>query len=255
MPIFLGIQSSPESVADYKIINGITGIVTAMTGMFLSVLLPSSSKVIANNDRESYDRIAYQGTKYLTAFTGFCVFGLMVVAKDVLIIYVGDSFLYLLPWLYVMLFLMITSHILCLSSLILGGSDIKPLSRMTAVSSIIALITAWLTIPKYEVGGVVIGTIVYNVAQMLFYYSYYLPRILKVNSKQILFRYVVPVTIVGLIMWLVIICIPHFESYWISTFALGALFTLLYGVFMIVYLNKSDKQFILKLVRSRRKGD
>lgn len=254
LPVFLGIRSVPESVADYKVIMGISGIITAITGVFLSALLPSSSRIIASNDRVAYEKIAYTGTKYLMAFTGFCVFGLMTVAKDILILYVGESFLNLLPWLYVMLFLMITNHILCLSSLILGGSDIRPLSRMTAVSSILALASAWIFIPKYDVGGVVIANIVYNMGQTVFYYCYYWPKILLVDSRLIFVKYFVPVTAFGLALWFALINIPHLSNHWWNTLLLGVVFAIVYGLFTLLFLNREEKKYIFKLLNIRNNG-
>ncbi len=220
----------------------------------MSALLPSSSRIIAKNDRVAFEKIAYTGTKYLMIFTGFCVFGLMTVAKDILILYVGESFLILLPWLYIMLFLMITNHILCLSSLILGGSDIRPLSRMTAVSSIIALLSAWFFIPIYDVGGVVIANIVYNVGQIFFYYVYYWPKILRINSKIIFLRYFLPVTFFGLFLCLGLMRIPHLENHWLNTFLFGLVFAVVYGLFVLLYLTKEEKKYIYTLLNYRKNG-
>ena len=65
-PVFLGIQGSVESVADYRILNGIIGVVTMLGGAFVGILLPSTSKIVAMNDKEAYYRVAYDGTKYFS---------------------------------------------------------------------------------------------------------------------------------------------------------------------------------------------
>lgn len=250
-PVLLGMQSTPESVTDYKVLMGIVGIISTVSGVFMSSLLPSSSKVIANNNKEGFYKIAYQGTKYIMCFMGFCVFGMLCIAKDLLTIYVGESYDYLVPWLNIFIFLMLTNHILAISSLILGGSNIRPLSKMTAVSSVTSLIVAWFLIPTFGVGGVAMATILYNIVQMLFYYSYYLPKVMEVNSWLILKQIVFPVTIVGSIIWTAFWRLPHFESNWVNILVFGSMFTIIYLCFLSNYLNKEDKQFILSLLKKK----
>lgn len=43
-PVFLGMQGTIESVADYRILNGIITIVLMLGGAFVGVILPSASK-------------------------------------------------------------------------------------------------------------------------------------------------------------------------------------------------------------------
>lgn len=250
-PVFLGMQSTPESVTDYKVIMGIVGIISSVTGVFMTTLLPTSSRVIAENDREKFTRIAYQGTKFLTVFIGFCVFGMMTIAGDLLILYVGDSFNNLLPWLLIMIFLQLSNQNNALSSLVLGGSNIRPLSRMTAVSSVLALVAAWLLIPQFGVGGVVISTAIYSVLQLLFYYIYYCPKELNVDSWRIVRTTLLPVSLVGLVIWYGFKMIPHFYNHWVNVFVFGSAFVAVYFIFAILYLSKEDKTFILSLIKRK----
>ena len=248
-PVFLGIQSTPESVTDYKVIMGIVGLVSAISSVFMSTMLPSSSKAIARNDKDAFYHIAYQGTKYLMLYMGLLVFGMLTVGKDLLVLYVGEEYLYLTQWLYLFVFLLLSNHVTCISSLILGGSDIRPLSRMTAVSSIFGLLATWFLIPKYEVGGVAIATAVYTIGQQLFYYLYYWPKILQIDSWKIFRTMVVPVSVFGTIIWLAVILIPHFANRWANVLVFGALFVVLYGFFALFYLNKEDKKYLVGLVK------
>lgn len=250
-PVFLGMQSTPESVTDYKVLMGIVGLVTSLSSVFMSTLLPSSSKIIAQKDMVAYYRIAYQGTKYLMAFTALLVFGMMTVARDLLVLYVGEGFLYLMPWLYVFLIVLLANHITGISSLILGGSDIRPLSRMTAVSSIVALVAAWILIPHYNVGGVAIATVIYSIGQLFFYYLYYWPRILQINSKKIFITIFLPVSIIAFIIWVGLELIPHFSNHWTNVFIFGAAFALIYFIFLLFYFTKEEKDYIKNLIRKK----
>lgn len=207
-PVFLGMQGTVESVADYKIIMGIVGLCSAVTSVFLSTFLPTSSKVIANNDTEGYNKIAYEGTKFITVFTCFCVFGLMSVSRDLLSIYVGNDYLYLGTWLNVFIALLLHNHILGISSLIIGGTNIKPLARLTAITSILSLVIAWVLIPIIGLAGVAVASIVYTLTQQLFYYVYYFPKVMNIRSKRILRHILIPVIGSGAIIWFAINQIP-----------------------------------------------
>ena len=92
-PVLLGMQGTIDSVADYRILNGIVSIVTLLGGAFTGILLPSSSKVVANNDINAYNRIAYDGTKYISILCCFCSFGMMSIGPEALTLYVDDEYL------------------------------------------------------------------------------------------------------------------------------------------------------------------
>lgn len=248
-PIFLGIQGTPSDVTDFKVIMGIYGIIMTVSNIFLSTLLPTSSKAIANNDRNAFDRIAYDSTKYIMLFISFCVFGMLSIAKDLVIVYVGEEYLYLMPWLICLLLTLLTNHIMGISSLILGGSNIKPLSYMTAVSAVTGLIVAWFTIPQYGVGGTVIASVAYSVMQIIFYYVYYWPIVMKINSWFILYRIVLPTILYSSLAYLAVFLIPSNGNPWVNILIKGMSYTLLFGLCTYFFLNERDKSFIMKLLK------
>lgn len=252
-PVLLGIQGNVESVVDLKIIMGVVNICSAFSAVFISTLLPSSSKVIAQGDKEKFNMIAYSGTKYIMIFIAFCVFGLLTISKDFLLVYVGEEFLYLVPWLSLFLLVLLNNHVSGISSLILAGTNIRPLSRMTAVSATVALVVAWFLIPKFQVGGVGIATAVYSVMQILFYYLYYWPVIMKIDSWRIFRTIFVPVVIIGCIACAITVFIPGFTNSWLHIFQSGIIFSVLFGAMIWFYLRKEDKTFILGLVKAKRK--
>ena len=251
-PVLLGIQGTVESVTNYKVMMGIVGLCTSVCSVFITTLLPSSSKVMANNDTEAYYKIAYQGTKYIMAFMVFCVFGMMCIDKDLLVLYVGEEYLYLVKWLNVLICILLTNHILAISSLILGGTNIKPLARMTAVSAVLAIATGWFAIPHLQVGGVALSAIVYNVCQMLFYYLYFWPKVMKINSWKIFSTIVLPLTLIGVAIYMIESYIPHLDSHVLNVVIFGCLFVVLYIPMLFIYFNKTDRQFIYNLIKKRR---
>lgn len=248
-PVFLGIQGTVESVADYRILNGITGIVAMVGSVFLSVLLPSSSRAVANNNKVAYYKVAYQGTRFITLVLSFCAFGVMSIGRELLGVYVGDDYLYLLPWLNLWLCFTLANHNQGISSLILSGTDIRTLSYMSAFSSIVGMFIAWILIPTYHVGGAVISLAVYCIFQAAFFYFYYWPRKMQINSLRVFTYSFMPFALLGMIVSLIIIPIDLSQNIWIALISKVGLFALTYSLIALFMLGKEDKQVILNIIK------
>lgn len=250
-PVFLGMQGSVESVADYRILNGIIGIVTMLGGAFIGILLPSTSKVVANHDKEAYYRVAYDGTKYISILICFCCFGMMTVGSEVLTLYVGKSYLYLIPWFNLWLLCTLGTHNQAISSLILAGDDIRAISYSSIVASVVGLFLSWVLIPKYQIGGVCIAFAVYMLIQMIFYYCYYWPVKMKINSVKVLVKCFLPYLIIGVALYVglqqITMNVPVFMMFVIK----GIMFLVFFGVITYFLLNKADKAFISKIIKRK----
>ncbi len=251
-PVFLGMQGTIESVADYRVLNGIVGLVSLFGSSFMMVLLPSASKVVAQQNETAYYKIAYEGTKYITIMLCFCAFGMMTVSSEVLTMYVGKSFLSLIPWLNLWLLCTLGVHNQAISSLILSGSDIRAITYSTVISSVTGLLLAWFLIPYYQIGGVVIAFIVYLAIQLLFFYLYYWPYKMQINSWRVFAKSFLPYVIVG-----------YFLSYFIGNYISigtgefmrflikGFIFIILYGGIVYVTLTSKDKEYLFSLKKEK----
>ena len=124
---------------------------------------------------------------------------------------------------------------------------------MTAISSVLALVAAWFLIPWNNVGGVAIASSVYTVGQLLFYYLYYWPKVLDIDSKKIFATVFLPIAFVGCSIWFLISYIPHFNNHWLNVFVFGVLFTVIYMVYCLFYLSKEDKKYLLGLIKIKSK--
>ena len=257
-PVFLGMQGSIESVADYRILNGIISIVIMLGGAFLSIILPSASKAVATGNVNAQKQIAYQGTKYITiALCLFC-FGVMSVSNELITLYVGPDYQYLTIWLDLWLLTTLATHNQAISSLILSGADIRAITYTTIASSIIGLAICWFTIPYFEIGGAIIGYGVYLIVQLVFYYTYYWPRKMNIDSTRVFFRSFLPATACGAVIafgtkYLIAEVLPNFNT--LVDFIIGGLiFSILYiAVVWFIILNKNDKTFFLYLVKKVKK--
>lgn len=250
-PVFLGIQGSPEMVTDFRVINGIIGIITMVSSSFLGALLPSSSKVVASHDKSKYYQIAYNGVKYVSIVLCLLSFGLITIAPELLTLYVGKEYLYLVPWMSLWAILVLSAHVDPISSLILASSNIKPLTISSIIASISGLVVSWFLIPVYHVGGVVFGHLTYTLIQQVFYYTYYWPHILKIDSLRVLTRSFGPYVIIGLISFGITYITPSIHSTLGNFFLSGIEFSIIYLGISLLSLNKDDKAFMLKIVKRK----
>ena len=248
-PVLLGVQGTVESVADYRVLNGIIGIVTMFGGAFMNVLLPSTAKVVAQGNREAYYRVAYNGTRYISIVTCFCCFGMMVVGPELLTLYVGTEYLYLIPWYNLWLLCTLGTHNQAISSLILSGSDIRAISYSSIIASLVGLIVCWYTIPFWQIGGTVIAFAIYMIIQIGFYYLYYWPKKMKINSLRVFLTSFFPFVILGILLYFSIDLIRPFDNILGAFLFKSSVFTFLYAVISCSLLNRADRMFLLGLIK------
>lgn len=250
-PVFLGIQGTAESVADYRVLNGIIGIVTMLGGAFIGILLPSTAKVVANHDKGAYYRVAYDGTKYISILICFCCFGMMSVGPEVLTLYVGKSYLYLIPWFNLWLICTLGTHNQAISSLILAGDDIRAISYSSVVASLIGLVLSWLLIPKYQIGGVCIAFAVYMLIQLLFYYMYYWPRKMKIKSGIVFFKCFLPYVLLGLVLYGSVQFLCLSENAFLQFLVKGCAFAVLFLGLSFCLLAKEDRAYVMNIFKRK----
>ncbi len=251
-PVFLGMQGTMESVADFRILNGIIGIIHIIGGAFVPILLPSTAKAMARNDKKAYYRMAYDGTKYISILLCFCTFGMMTVGTDALALYVGEDYLYLIPWFNMWLICNLVTHNQAISSLIMAGTDIRAISYSSVAASVLGLAASWMLIPYYQVGGVVIGFAVYGAVQMLFYYLYYWPRKMNISSWRVLSYSFGPYVLLGTVAYLLCRALPDMDNHWLNFIAYGITFAVLYIAVTVLLSTKDDRIFYRKIVSRRR---
>lgn len=249
-PVFIGLRATPADVTDFSVLNGIANIVMMLGGSFMGVFLPSVTKAVAKNNIEAVNHVIYDGTKYISILLCFCSFGVISVAPELLHIYVGPSFNYLTIWLVIWLVLLTLSHNQAISALILAGSDIRAITYSSICASILGLLVCWFTIPIYKVGGAVIGFVVYEVFQLTFYYTYYWPRKMNIDSVKVFSKCYAPYLLLGMVISLICHYLLNFTSnQWAEFFIKGLSFAILYFGGVILMLNNNDKNFFLKLVK------
>lgn len=249
-PVFLGMHGTVEMVADYRIMSGIVGIVSMVTSVFMSSMLPSTYKAVAKHNQEAKNRLAYDGTKYVTIALCFCAFGMMCISSDLLCLYVGKDYLYLTNILNLWLLTTIGGHTAGVASLVMAGTDVKPLAYMSAVSSFVGLTLTWFLIPYYGVGATVYALMVYIVMQTLFFYVYFMRAKLKIAPARVL-KCFIPYVIVGSGAFFLVRQIVFSDSYVMNIFLKGCMFSIMYLTVIYLLLNKSDILYLKKSILNK----
>lgn len=249
-PVLLGIESTPSSIAEYNVINGIIQAVLLLGGAFLGVILPSASKVVANDNRNAQDMIAYKGTKYISMTLCFCCFGMMSIVPELITAYVGTDYLHLTIWLDLGLLSTLCSHNQAISSLILAGADVRAITYSSLVAAIISLALCWFLIPVFDVGGTIIAYFAYCFIQIMFYYIYYWPKVMKINSTKVFLSSFLPFVIVGGIIctFLRFVSISGLSN-WVLLIMKGGLFFIAFILTTFILMDNEDKQFIKRFIQ------
>ena len=253
-PIILGIQTNVGTVTDYKILDGITGMVLAISGCFFSVILPSSSKVVAENNVKAQNKITYQGTLYITLLLSLLIFGGITIGGELLDLYVGESYHYLYIWLCIWLISLFIQHNQAISTLVFAHTEVKPIAVMSAISTVIGLSSCWFLTQILGLGGIVLGYLLYGICQTLFYYCYYWPKYLHIDSLRVFYKSFLPPILLGgfsfLLVSQVFSCFSLDIVY--MFFLKGSIFVCIYILLAFYFiLESTDRQFFLNLITKK----
>ena len=144
-------------------------------------------------------------------------------------------------------------HNQAISSLILSGSDIRAITYNTSISSIIGLIVAWFLIPYFEIGGVVIAFAIYIIVQLSFYYLYYWPKKMNIQSGRVFLYSFFPFVMIGVGATVLIDLLINLDGKIVSSFFLkGILFTIIYSIVCFSFLNKEDKKMLYSILKLKK---
>lgn len=251
-PVILGIRGNIESVADFRIVNGIVGIVIMLGGMFIGIIMPSASKVVAMNNLEAQDRIAYQGTKFLSIFLCLVSFGMMSISRDLLLAYVGPAYLHLLVWLNLWLIMTaVGSHIQCMSSLILSGTKISGVTIPTITAAVVTIVACWILTPFFQVGGAIIAYSLFSLILVGYYYLYYYQKKMHKDSWRLFSKSFLPSFLLGFALSLICINLPIDLGKWGTLICKGLIFAVAYLSLSYLYLNNDERSFLFNLIKRK----
>lgn len=253
-PLFLGGMAGPGAVAEFNIMYTITQVVTILSGSFMQVLLPVVTKMKVKSEGQAINRIIFTGTKYANILLSVLIVLLIINSQDLLNLYVGSEYIMLSPWLVLWLLTLLLSHRNVMTALVFTEKKIKSVAVMGAVAMCLALICYVTLIPRYGVGGVVIGFTVHELTHALFYYFYFLPRKFRIDTKTVFLRAVLPVWLGLGIAGIIVYYGFHFFS--LDTLTNVILKTLVCLALIIPVIWKmlfddNDRAFVLSFIQRR----
>lgn len=200
-PIVLGIFSDEGIgiVADYRVMETITIFIISIGGMFISIFLPKTSKLLLKNDKEKVARFAYDATLYISIICVILSLPIVINAREIISIYVGESYIHLSNWLILwVLTILFYLHNSPVASLVLSTGKTRMLIYSSAISCSVSIIINAVFCKQLGAGSAVMGYTIYIVIQMSFYYLYFNNKILKLNSWKVFKSFIIPTILGGL---------------------------------------------------------
>jgi O-antigen/teichoic acid export membrane protein len=246
-----------EVLTDYRVLQTLTALIIAFGGVFMQVLLPSASKMHAQEDKEGISKMVYNGTKYISSILAFIVFMMVANSKSILYMYMGPEYLYLTNWLIVwLLTVLLSMHNTPIASLVLSTGKTRFLVYSSAFSCIASLPVTMMLAGTLNVGAAIIGYAVYVMIQIGCYYFHYIPNILRLNSTHIFFRSFMPSFLTGFIACLATMAVDEYILVSLAVkykFVISScLFSTLYLIFIIIFvLNKVELQMFKNKIIGR----
>lgn len=250
-PLVLGMFSSDgvNILSEYRILEVFPLFIISLGGMLTSIFLPKTSKYIQDNDREAIEHLVYRGTLYTSILISFLCFPIILVAKDLLILYVGSEYQDLYIWLSLWIFtLTIFLHNSPVASLVLATGKTKMLVYSSAISCIVSMVINAIFCPFYGVGSAVIGYLVYIIIQISFYYFYFDNKILGLNSYKIFKSYIIPM-LCGLLTLACVYMIPITTNLlWLNIIVKCLMWIITYGIVLFLFrvITKKDLEYFSK---------
>jgi O-antigen/teichoic acid export membrane protein len=231
--------------------NTIALAVMVFSNSFIQVLIPVVTKAKASTDAKTINVIMKDGTKYVTILLSTVIFILVISAKEILKIYVGDDFVHLFGWVTLWLLTLLLSHRNAMTSMVFTENKLRSVVIMGSFAMVVAFTAYLLLVPKLGVGGVVIGFTLHELIHTLFYYIYFLPKVSKIHTKEIFTHSVLPVILIlGITALLVYLLFSRYNlSEWYVVIGKTIVAMLLFAIVIwFVLLSESDRNRLLSFV-------
>lgn len=253
--------SGIDVLTDYRVIQTIAMLIMSFGAIFLQVLLPTAAKAHAENNPAKLEKMIFDSTKYISVFLTFVVFILIANANNLLLLYMGKGYEHLSVWLIIWLVTVLLSmHNTPVASLALSSGKIKSLIYSSAISCIISLPVTIFLASEWGVGAAVIGYLVYMIIQIGFFYFYYTPNVLHLNSGKIFFKAFAPTTLGAC---LALVPAYYVNAYFKTTNAFLAVaitslvFVVVFSAFHLLFVIKPAELYLMrdKLMKKSRTND
>ena len=86
----------------------------------------------------------------------------------------------------------------------------------------------------------------------MFYYLYYWPVKMNINSWRVAYYSFGPYLLLGTVGYFVCHLLPRFASHWANFVVQGIVFTIIYMSVWLLLSNKDDRTFYLKILKRQK---
>lgn len=189
-PIILSMMAhrGDVEVANYRILQSITMLVSMMGGIFLQNFMPYVSKINYRGDSTQIVNFVFSTTRWLSIFISFMCFLVAFNSVSILGAYVGANGSGLSLWLSIWVIALLSLNNQGISSMMLSSGKFKPIIIGLSFASTIAVILSLSLVSTFGVGISAISYLAYKIVESCFIYGYYLPKIAKISSVDLFNR-------------------------------------------------------------------
>ncbi len=239
-------------LSEYRVIEVFPIFIISIGAMFITILLPVTTKLVQQKQHEKIAEMAYKGTAITSIIVCVLCLPVIINSHDILTLYVGEKYSFLSPWLSLWVFtILLYLHNGPVSSLVLSTGKTRMLVYSSATACIISIIINALLAKSFGVGSAVIGYLVYIIIQMSFYYLYFNKKILNLHSFKVFKAFIIP-TFIAFIAYLPLYVfkfdlLPVLFTILVKTAVWAILFFTILFIFKII-----DLQQIFLYIKNRR---
>lgn len=240
--IMLGGISSMEQVGYYEYSEKIIQIPIAIVNSLATVMLPRMSYLVANHENKEESKYITLSMILAMFISSSLCFGLMSVAKEFVPLFYGDNYFACVPLFYVLLpsccFISFAS-VIRTQYLIPHKMDRIYISSVM-LGAVVNVVINFILIPSFQALGAAFGTLVAE-ATVCCYQAFRIRNL--INIKEHVFN-ILPFVLSGVIMFLILICIPVKNDTYLIRIVLKVLVgVVVYAVFCLLFMMKNKKEF------------
>ncbi len=159
--LVLGVFSGAAAVGIYEAVAKLNGLVALLAGLPTAALMPAASQLDAEAKLDTLRELYLRGTKYTAAFVLPITVGLIVLARPLLLSWLGPRFaansisaqVFLLVWL-------VFPNLAVAFTIFVGTGRLRFLLAFTSVHAVLNLVLSVLLVRPLGVLGVVLGTVI-----------------------------------------------------------------------------------------------
>jgi O-antigen/teichoic acid export membrane protein len=208
--IVLGVFVGATSIAMYEAAAKMNGLVGQLVGMPAAALMPAASELDALERVDTLRTLFMRGAKYSVVFVAPIVAGLMVLSRPLLEAWLGSTMATQAPVAVIFVsFWLLWVNVQVPLTILVGMGRLRFYVWLTIAQAAINITLSLLLVQRYQVLGVVLGTVLTNYALFPITMRYCL-RVLQVPVREYLTRVVlptypllvVPVAVAAVFRWL-----------------------------------------------------